>query len=303
VSESIIVSDEEEGFRLDKLLSVRFPAHSRTYFQYLIENGSVLVNGQKCKKREVLKIDDEVEICFILTPEIALEPENIPLEILYEDEEILAVNKPVGMVVHPAVGHPNGTFVNALLYHCRELQTAGFNDLRPGIVHRLDKDTSGVLVAAKTLAMHALLVDLFLNRSIEKHYLAVCVGNPGNKTIDAPIGRHPLRRKEMAVVEERGRTALSHCKTLKIKDQLSLVDIHLVTGRTHQIRVHMKHINTPILGDSVYGSTSANQKHGVARQLLHAHTIQFQHPRTGQPIALEAPLTSDFLKWMNIFDM
>lgn len=294
-SDLVIVSDEEQGIRLDQLLSRRFPNHSRTYFQYLIEKGSVLVNGKKIKKREEPKCGDEIEVCFLLTPEISLEPEEIPLDILYEDEEILAINKPAGMVVHPAVGHPSKTFVNALLFYCKQLQHIKGTDLRPGIVHRLDKETSGVLLAAKTSDMHALLIQLFSNREIEKHYLALCMGNPGAGTIDAPIGRHPVHRKEMAIVSEGGRAAISHYKTLKIKDNLSLVDIHPITGRTHQIRVHMKACNTPILGDPVYGSTSANLKYGAERQLLHAHTLSFKHPRTQKQVLLTAPLPEDFL--------
>lgn len=296
---SFIVSEEESGIRLDKLLAVRFPDHSRTYFQYLIENGSVLVNGKSCKKREEPKSGDEIEICFILTPEISLEAENIPLDILYEDDDILAINKPAGMVVHPGVGHPSKTFVNALLYHCKELKG---DTLRPGIVHRLDKDTSGVLIAAKNLEMHAQLISLFSNRKIEKHYLAICVGNPGNVTINAPIGRNPTERKEMAIIET-GKEAVSHCTVLKKDHALSLVDIHPITGRTHQIRVHMKHQKTPILGDSVYGYPSANQKFEAPRQLLHAHRLSFTHPKSKKIIDLEAPPPKDFLKWMNIFEI
>lgn len=301
MNESILVTEEEAGIRLDKLLSLRFPEYSRTYFQYLIESGGVLVNEHRWKKREIPKSGDEIEICFLLTPEITLEPEAIPLDILYEDEELLAVNKPAGMVVHPAVGHPCHTFVNALLFHCRYLEKG--ESLRPGIVHRLDKETSGVLLAAKTPKMHADLIELFSTRQIEKHYLAICLGNPGHATVTTAIGRHPIRRKEMAVVEEGGKTAITRFKTLKTHAHLALVEMDLITGRTHQIRVHMKHHGTPILGDPLYGCPTANQKYHVQRQLLHAHTLSFTHPRTGEKLVLTAPPPSDFFKWMNIFDM
>jgi len=308
-SELFIVSETEKEMRLDKLLSKRFPTYSRTYFQYLIDNGSVLVNGLLLKKREEPKLGDQIRVFFTLPPPLSLEPEEIPLDILYEDEEILAINKSAGMVVHPAAGHPNQTFVNALLYHCKQgaIPTSSWEEaglsLRPGVVHRLDKETSGLLLAAKTPSMHALLTNLFANREIEKHYLAICIGHPGNITVETLIGRDPIHRKMMRILESGGKRALSYFQTLKTKDHLSLVDIHPVTGRTHQIRVQMKHLNSPILGDKTYGSTAANLKYGVDRQLLHAHTLSFKHPRTQQMLTLTASPPKDFLKWMNIFKM
>lgn len=287
-----VVSEKEAGERLDKLLATHFSHHSRTYFQYLIDHGSVLLNSEKVKKREKAQEGDEVEVCFLLTPEISLEPENIPLDILYEDEYLLAVNKPVGMVVHPAPGNPSHTFVNALLFHCGKINTSD-ERLRPGIVHRLDKDTSGILLAAKTVEAHQKLVSIFCNRLIEKQYLAICVGNPGNVLIDAPIKRHPIHRKEMAVCQEGGKSAMTRCSVLSSQGNLSLVQIELLTGRTHQIRVHLKHHKTPILGDPVYGAPSANQKYGTSRQFLHAHTLKFLHPITSAPLHLSAPLPPD----------
>lgn len=287
----LLVSEEEKNLRLDKLLTNRFLGYSRTYFQYLIGKGCVLVNGQVVKKREQSQPLDEVEVCFELTPELSLKPEEIPLEILYEDEHLLAINKPAGMVVHPAPGHPSGTFVNALLYHCKTLEV---ENLRPGIVHRLDKDTSGVLIAAKTTQTHAALVSLFASRAIEKTYLAIAVGNPGNVTISAPLKRHPKKRQEMAVIEG-GKEAISICSTLSFDGRLSLVSIRLITGRTHQIRVHLKSRGTPVLGDSVYGSSAANALFGAKRQLLHAHTLKCLHPITQVPLVIEAPLPEDLL--------
>jgi 23S rRNA pseudouridine1911/1915/1917 synthase len=287
----MIVTEQDLEARLDKLLAAHYPGHSRTYFQYLIKNGFVLVNGKQLKKKDKPKPGDEIDVCFQLTPEISLEPENIPLNIVYEDDHILVINKPAGMVVHPAPGHPRGTFVHALLYHCKGLPFA--DKLRPGIVHRLDKETSGLLLAAKTLEAHQKLIALFSERKMKKTYLAICIGNPGEGTISAPLKRHKTRRQEMAVDPE-GKEAVSRIKTLKTEGALALVEIELVTGRTHQIRVHMKHRGTPVLGDPVYGSLSANKKYGAVRQLLHAHRLEFIHPITGIGLKFVAPLPDDF---------
>lgn len=284
------VTSEEAGIRLDKLLASRFSQYSRTYFQYLIDQGCVLVNGEIFKKREKPEQDDEIEVCFQLTPEMSLEPEEIPLDILYEDPHLLAINKPAGMVVHPAPGHPAGTFVNALLFHCKELK--GSDPLRPGIVHRLDKDTSGVLLAAKTQEAHQHLVQMFSERNIEKTYLAVAVGKVEDGLIDSPIGRHPVNRKEMAVTSQ-GKEAKTLCRILSCDRGLSLVELKLITGRTHQIRVHLKSRGTPVLGDSVYGNANTNQKFNAQRQLLHAYQIQFNHPITNEPLKLTAPIPDD----------
>jgi 23S rRNA pseudouridine1911/1915/1917 synthase len=293
-TDTLIVSEEEKGLRLDRLLALRFPEYSRTYFQFLIEKHSVLVNGIPFKKREKPQVGDEIEVCFLLLPEISLEPQNIPLDILYEDDHILAVNKPSGMVVHPAPGHFSHTFVNALLYHCKGLSQEPHSVRRPGIVHRLDKDTSGILLAAKTTDAHQALVSLFCHRQIEKHYLAICSGNPGICTINAPIKRHPIHRQEMTIAPLDGKEAISHCKTLKTNGKFSLVDVQLVTGRTHQIRVHLRHIGSPILGDPLYGIESLNKKFNINRQLLHAHTLAFIHPFTGAKMVLKASLPEDF---------
>lgn len=295
------VSLSEASNRLDKLLSQHFPDHSRTYFQYLIDQGSVLVNGHIIKKREVPKEGDEIEVSFLLTPEISLEPQDIPLDILYEDEYIIAVNKPANMVVHPAPGHPKDTFVNALLFHCRHLE--GTDSLRPGIVHRLDKDTSGVLLAAKTTQAHAKLVELFSERRIQKYYLAVCVGTPKEGLIDAAIKRHPIKRKEMAVNISEGKEAKTICRLLGKNESLSLVELQLLTGRTHQIRVHLKHVGTPILGDSIYGSVNANKKFEPPRQLLHAERVEFTHPITGISLSISAPIPKDLIPYIDLLKL
>jgi len=285
-ADSLFVEPHEQDFRLDKLLSMRYELLSRTYFQWLISEGFVSVNGTIVKKSQKLEAGDEVAVEFQPTSELDLVPENIPLDILYEDEEIIAVNKPAGLVVHPGPGNWKGTFVNALLYHCQTLEKT--DAIRPGIVHRLDKDTSGVLVAAKTARMHGLLSDLFAKRTIEKHYLALCIGCPKSQTIDAPIGRHPTQRKLMTVVET-GKAARTHFEVVKAGEKFSLLDINLETGRTHQIRVHLKFINHPILGDEVYGK----KLFGAERQMLHAYTLTFTHPITGQLLTLKAPIPED----------
>lgn len=290
-SEIIIINPEEADERLDKVLANRYSElHSRTYFQYLIEQNSVLVNGELVKKRQRLEEGDEIQINFILTPEIKVEPEPIPLDILYEDDDIIVVNKPPGLVVHPAPGNWTGTFVNALLYHCKEIEPGG--SLRPGIVHRLDKDTSGVLVAAKSLLAHQRLIEMFSGRTVAKQYLAICSGNPGNRTINAPIGRHPVDRKRMTVIEK-GRQAITHCKTLAARENLSLVRLDLETGRTHQIRVHLKSVNAPVLGDSAYGSESINRRYGANRQMLHAEKLAFKHPISGKTLEFRAEPPQD----------
>jgi 23S rRNA pseudouridine1911/1915/1917 synthase len=292
--DTIFITEEEEGERLDRMLANRFQAvQSRTYFQNLINEGRVLLNGDPVKKRIKPKKGDEVEIHFIFTPEISIVPEPIPLSILYEDEAILVVNKPPGMVVHPALGNWSGTFVNALLHHCQLIEAPTSSFPRPGIVHRLDKDTSGVMVAAKQAKAGQRLMEHFSKREVHKEYLAICLGNPGSKTIDAPIGRHPVKRKEMAVLKEGGRPSVTHCTTLAFDGQLSQVRLVLETGRTHQIRVHLKHLGTPILGDAVYGNASVNQKLAVSRQLLHAELLRFPHPLTGQIQEFRAPWPDD----------
>lgn len=291
----LVITAAEAGERLDKILASRYKeVRSRSYFQHLIEEHSVLLNGSPVKKRIKPAEGDEVEICFALTPELDLAPENIPLDIVYEDDDILVVNKPAGLVVHPAPGHWSGTFVNALLYHCQHLDIGDPSSLRPGIVHRLDKETSGLLLAAKNALAQQRLIEMFAQRSIHKEYLAICIGNPGNGDITAPIGRHPVHRKKMSVQTEGGRHARSLCTTLSADGQLSLVRIVLETGRTHQIRVHMLHKGAPVLGDSLYGSPSTNRKYGVDRQLLHAHLLRFKHPITGDLIELKAPIPDDF---------
>lgn len=307
--DTIVITPEEAGMRLDKILALRYTGQqSRTYFQSLIDAEHVLVNGIPVKKRIKLEAGDEVEIRFILTNSIELSPENIPLDILYEDEYIVVINKSAGLVVHPAPGNWSGTVVNAILHHCNienhlvENDGASKNHLRPGIVHRLDKDTSGVLVIAKTLVTHRKLVEMFAARQVYKEYIAICIGNPGKVLINKPIGRHPVHRKMMAVVPS-GKEAITHCCTLAIQNNLALVLLNLETGRTHQIRVHMKECGTPILGDELYGNGGINSKFHALRQMLHAFKIQFFHPIMGNFLEIKAPLPSDMLAATKIFNL
>ncbi len=284
----LLFADGEE-LRLDKLLRQRYPHYSRTYFQRLIEQGFVLLDGEPVKKRAIPEEGEAIEVCFQLTPELSVAPEPIPLDILYEDAHLIAVNKPAGLVVHPAPGHWSGTFVNALLHHCQGIQPDG--TLRPGIVHRLDKETSGVLVAAKTADAHQALTAAFANRQVKKTYLAICTGRPPNGRIIANLGRHPTHRKEMAVLPD-GKEAITDIEVLAFNERLSLVQAHPHTGRTHQIRVHLKHVGAPVLGDKVYGRES-----GVTRHMLHASRLSLAHPVTREPLELVAPIPEDFSAW------
>lgn len=298
-NEALIITADEAGQRLDKILAARFQeVNSRTYFQSLIEEGLVTLNGVPVKKRTQPKEGDEILVAFRPSPEIKLAPEPIPLDIRYEDDDIIIVNKPAGMVVHPAPGNWSGTFVNALLYHCKALMNGNPDSLRPGIVHRLDKDTTGLLVAAKTTLAQQRLVEMFSSRKVYKEYLALCLGNPGDAEIDAPIGRHPVHRKMMTVRPEGGRQALSYCHSLTHNDKYSVVQVILATGRTHQIRVHLKHIGAPILGDEIYGNSQLNKKLGLQRQMLHAYRLRFAHPIHGGMLEFQQEIPADMATLM-----
>lgn len=297
--DSFAVSLDELDIRLDKLLTHRFPEHSRSYFQFLIDEELVILNGKPVKKQQKLRQGDRVQIHFAMFPDLEVLPEDIPLEILYEDEDLIAVNKPDGMVVHPAPGSPNQTFANALLYHCKKIVKEDFQPLRPGIVHRLDKDTTGVLLGAKTLQAHQNLLEQFAERKIDKTYLAICCGVPKEGEYCAPIKRHPIDRKKMTVSQE-GKPAVTHLKVLSRRRGLSLVQAKLITGRTHQIRVHLKSMNCPILGDPVYGCIALNNQYLTQRQMLHAHQIQLTHPTKGTALHLTAPLHSDMKNFIEL---
>lgn len=280
--------------RLDKFLSAMLPDQSRSYLQKIIKDGNVLVNGEPKKSSYRLEDGDEVtaDLPELKSPDI--EPENIPLDILYEDDSILMVNKPKGMVVHPSAGHYTGTLVNAVLWHCQG-QLSGINGVsRPGIVHRIDKDTTGVLVVCKNDAAHNAVAAQLKEHSITRKYRAIVHGviKEDEGTVDAPIGRHPTERKKMASGVKNGKRAVTHYRVLERFQGYTYVECQLETGRTHQIRVHMASIHHSLLGDTVYGP--AKDSHHLEGQTLHAMVLGLIHPVTGEYLEVEAPLPEYF---------
>ncbi|MBM3191868.1 MAG: RluA family pseudouridine synthase [Chlamydiae bacterium] len=276
--------------RLDVFLKEKIPGYSRTYFQELIDQGLVRVNGLPAKKRVPLHPGHLVEVQHLPETPQVIQPENIPLDVLYEDEALLAINKPRDFVVHPAPGHPGHTVVNALLHRYGSL--ADQDPLRPGIIHRLDKDTSGILLIAKTRPIHEKLSLAFKTRLIHKEYLALCYGTPHVKSLRNHLGRDPRNRKKIAVVDK-GKEAFSEFEILANHKGYSFVKIHPQTGRTHQIRVHLQTSCAPILGDPLYGSAKINEKLQLKHQMLHAYRLHFLHPLTGKALQLTAPIPQD----------
>ncbi|MBS3977685.1 MAG: RluA family pseudouridine synthase [Syntrophomonadaceae bacterium] len=278
----------EAGARLDLFLAEKYPDLSRSRIQGIISDRLLTVNQKIEKPSYRIRSGDRIEFKMPEPTPLEAEPEQIPLEVLYEDQDLVVVNKPQGMVVHPAEGNYSGTLVNALLFHCRDL--SGINGrLRPGIVHRIDKDTSGVLVVAKTDFAHQGLAEQIKRHSVARIYTALVRGNLADErgTVDAPIGRHPVDRKRMAVVHG-GRRAVTHYRVLKRFRGYDLIEARLETGRTHQIRVHMAYIGHPLVGDLRYGP--ADNKLGLQGQALHATTLGFVHPRTGDYIEFSVSL-------------
>lgn len=286
---SIYVTGEDAGQRLDVYLSNCNLELSRSQLQKLISQGMVEVNGEKVPAKYKVKPEDYIVVTVPAPVELSVEPEPIDLDIYYEDEDVIVVNKPRGMVVHPAEGNYSGTLVNALLYHCRDL--SGINGvMRPGIVHRLDKDTSGLLMVAKNDLAHTGLAEQLEKRQVTRRYWALLHGNikEDSGLVDAPIGRDPYNRQKMAVVERNSRHAVTHFKVLKRFGQYTLVELRLETGRTHQIRVHMKYIGHQVVGDPKYGP--AKPHFNLDGQFLHARVLGFHHPRTGKYLDFKAPL-------------
>ncbi len=284
---------EESGKRLDAWLAEEQPEHSRARWKTLIKEKRVTVNGEPVKPNFKLRAGDKVQ--WIIPKPVSTDvlAEDIPLEILYEDEHLMVINKPAGLVVHPAAGNENGTLVNALLHHCIDLAGIG-GEIRPGIVHRLDKDTSGVMVVAKTEAALNELARQFKARETEKEYLAIVRGipTPSRGTVRTTIGRHPIHRKKMAVDVRTGRRAVSNYQVVEAFDRAALLRVRIETGRTHQIRVHMAHLKHPVLGDKLYGRPRTSGPK-PARQMLHAAKLSFAHPNTGERMHLAAPLPED----------
>jgi 23S rRNA pseudouridine1911/1915/1917 synthase len=301
-TEKLIVAESHPGERLDVFLREKFPAASRGAMQRLIEQGHIRVNGKTVKPTHSPRVGDEIEIYFPEPKSAEAKPEKIPLDILFEDKSLLVVNKPAGLVVHPAAGHEEHTLVNALLHHCQGSLSGIGGVARPGIVHRLDKDTSGCLVVAKNDETHLALSKQFAERTVEKIYDALVIGVLANDAgeIHAAIARHPTHRKRMAVHDDGdGRAAHTSFRVIKRFPHATHAEAEIHTGRTHQIRVHFQHLGHPLIGDETYGA-KPNMKfaeltgYTAPRVLLHARKLSFVHPRTGKKVSFTAPLPDDF---------
>ena len=293
------VSDGQSGIRIDRYLSEMNEELSRSYIQKLLKEQKITVNGSAVKANYKVQEGDEISVAVPDIKEPDILPEDIPLDILYEDNDVLIVNKPKGMVVHPSAGHTSGTLVNAVMAHCGE-HLSGINGaLRPGIVHRIDKDTTGALLICKDDVVHRDLAEQLKEHSIKRRYRAVVQGNlkEDEGTVNAPVGRHPTDRKKMAINHKNGKEAVTHYKVLERFGQATYIECRLETGRTHQIRVHMASLGHPLLGDTVYGS-SKNPYH-LQGQALHAMILGFVHPVTGEYMEFEAPLPDYFLKLLD----
>ena len=283
----------ESGKRLDAYISSQDEEITRTSAQRLIEQGNILVNGKKQKVSYKVSISDIITIEEVKPQEIELKAQEIPIEIIYEDTDIIVVNKPKGMVVHPANGNPDGTLVNAIMAICKDSLSGIGGEIRPGIVHRLDKDTSGLLIVAKNDKAHVNMSEQIKNHEVKKTYIALVRGciKENEATIDMPIGRSNSDRKKMAV-NKNGKNAVTHIKVLKRYDKYTLLEINIETGRTHQIRVHLSHIGFPVIGDYIY--SNGKNEFGVVGQCLHAKELEFKHPISGDEMKLQAPLPEYF---------
>ena len=288
-----VVSEEYDGERLDKYLSLVNETLSRSFLQKLIKDGEVLVNGRVPKAS--LKLSENDSICLnvpqTIVPDIL--PEPIDIDIIYEDDDVILVNKPKGMVVHPGAGHFSGTLVNALMYHCGSSLSGIIGIARPGIVHRIDKDTTGIIIACKNDRSHRLIAQQLKDHTVTRRYYAICHGNikEDELTIDAPLGRHPVDRKKVAIVRD-GRNAVTHVKVLERYGSYTFIECRLETGRMHQIRVHLASKGHPLLGDEVYGP--ADNRYRITGQTLHAYVLGFIHPTTGEYMEFQAELPGYF---------
>lgn len=293
----VLQAEEFVGERIDKFLSCRLEEVSRSYIQKLIKEGHVSVNGKPVKANYKLGAGDKISVEIPEAKEPDILPEDIPLDILYEDQDILVVNKPKGMVVHPAAGHYSGTLVNALMYHCKD-SLSGINGvMRPGIVHRIDMDTTGSLLVCKNDEAHRILAEQLKEHTIRREYHAIVYGNikEDTGTVDAPIGRHPTDRKKMSINYKNGKQAVTHYEVLERFGNFTYIRCRLETGRTHQIRVHMASLHHPLLGDEVYGPSSRPPFPGLKGQVLHAKILGIYHPATGEYMEFDAPLPQYFV--------
>lgn len=290
----LYVSDETSGVRIDKWLSENIDELSRASVQKLLKEGNILINSGAVNKNYKLRKNDVIDINIPDPVILDVLPQDIPIEIVYEDDDLLIVNKPKGMVVHPAVGNPDGTLVNALLYHCKGRLSSINGVIRPGIVHRIDKYTSGLLIVAKNDNAHTHLANQIKSHSFTREYCGIVCGRikDHENTINAPIGRHKYDRKKMTVTDKNSKNAVTHYKVLKVFEKYTLLKFKLETGRTHQIRVHMSYIGHPILGDDVYGKAFK----GIDGQCLHAKKIGFIHPSTGEYMEFDSELPEYFEK-------
>ena len=285
---------EDQQMRLDKYLAEQFPEQTRSYLQKLIKDGEVTVNGKNVKTGYQLSKGDEVSVNIPEPKELDVEPQQMDLDIVYEDDDVILINKPKGMVVHPAPGHTTDTLVNGLLYHCKD-NLSGINGVaRPGIVHRIDRDTTGILIVCKNDMSHNSIAAQLKEHSINRRYRALVHGNikTDEGTVEGPIGRHPVDRKKMAINERNGKPAVTHYKVLERFGNYTFIECVLETGRTHQIRVHMSSIGFPLVGDEVYGPAKCPFK--LQGQCLHAMVLGFVHPRTGEYMEFSADLPEYF---------
>lgn len=299
------ITEENVGSRIDVFLSESEEEITRSHAQKLLADGFVLVNGKSANKNYKLRLGDMLSLTMPEPEPCEAKPENIPIDIVYEDEDIIVVNKPKGMVVHPAAGNYTGTLVSALLYHCGERLSGIGGVLRPGIVHRIDKDTSGLLVVAKNDAAHLSLSEQIKEHKVSRIYHAIALGKIDEDiTVDLPIGRHPIDRKKMAVTEKNSKNAITHVKVLERFPAMTYVRCELETGRTHQIRVHLSYKNHPLLGDLVYGAEKHPQNVRFAKytegQCLHAKELILTHPRTGETMRFTSELPSYFTEILDI---
>lgn len=299
ILEEYTVEEKLSGMRLDKFLTEIYPEQTRSFLQKLVKSGEIKVNGKSVTKAGfVVERGDQVYASIPAPQAVEIEAENIPLDILYEDADVLIVNKPKGMVVHPSAGHYSGTLVNAIMYHCADSLSGINGEIRPGIVHRIDMDTTGALIICKNDAAHVDIAEQIKEHTVTRRYRGIVCGivKEDEGTIEGAIGRHPTQRKKMAINEKNGKPAITHYKVLQRFAKYTYIEFCLETGRTHQIRVHMASIGHPLLGDELYGNPKNLAMKGLQGQTLHAMVIGFVHPSTHEYMEFEAPLPEYFQK-------